>query len=142
MTAVDTNVETVAVRDELAKFFALADLLGGELEMFSPCIDAEWHALISDPVAYEKFCKDAGTSVWGHKAASGVSVIEWVPEYHDRWGDLPRLWFADATGRVDEGKYQEYFASKVVEASWDCTPYPKADAPAAARMKAGNALEA
>ncbi|MFN2495097.1 MAG: hypothetical protein ABR608_04205 [Pseudonocardiaceae bacterium] len=122
-----TGVSPAITREELRKFFLITAASEQPPQMFSRCIDAEWHRMLAEP-GYDQFCLDTiGRSV-GHVREPGHGVVAWVASYHDRFGTLPAVWFADEHGSVDQDAYGRYQvgrttgqASPVVTA-WDCTP--------------------
>lgn len=61
-------------------------------------------------------------AVLGHQASRGNGRISWIPDYEARFGKLPAVWFADATGTVDQTAYATYCTTGEVFHSWDCTP--------------------
>lgn len=107
---------------ELARFFAVAADSDQACPMFSTCIDQAWHALLSTPDSYAQFSRDACGEILGHRVSWGEGQIPWVSNYETRFGKLPALWFADATGTVDQTAYATYCATGEVFHSWDCNP--------------------
>lgn len=79
--------------------------------MFSACIDQAWHTLFSTPDSYAQFSRDACGQILGHQASLEDGRIPWVPDYETRFGKLPPLWFADASGTVDQTAYAAYRAT-------------------------------
>ncbi|MGH3852189.1 MAG: hypothetical protein ACRDR6_01550 [Pseudonocardiaceae bacterium] len=121
------KVSTTTSRAELRKFFQVAAMSEQPPQMFSRCIDAEWHRMLAEP-GYEKFCLDTIGRRVGHAQDRGHGVVSWVDTYHDRFGTLPAVWFADADGNVDSEAYARYRAGRAagqsshVVTAWDCTP--------------------
>lgn len=122
-----TEVTATASRAELHKFFLVAATSKQPPEMFSRCIDAEWHRMLAEP-DYEEFCLGTVGRRVGHAKKPGHGEVCWVDTYHDRFGTLPAVWFADEDGNVDYGAYAHYRAglatgqpSPIVTA-WDCIP--------------------
>ncbi|MGH3827619.1 MAG: hypothetical protein ACRDQX_10670 [Pseudonocardiaceae bacterium] len=107
---------------ELARFFAIAADSTQMCPMFSTYIDQAWHILLATPDSYAQFSRDACGQVLGHQASLGDGRISWVPAYEARFGKLPPLWFADATGTVDQAEYTTYRETGEVFHSWDCGP--------------------
>jgi hypothetical protein len=107
---------------ELARFFAVAADSTQMCPMFSTYVDQEWHILLSTPDSYAQFSREACGQVLGHQANLGDGRIPWVSDYEARFGTLPPLWFADATGTVDRTAYATYRAIGEVFHSWDCNP--------------------
>lgn len=95
--------------------------------MFSACIDQAWHILFSTPDSYAQFSRDACGQILGHQASLEDGRIPWVPDYETRFGKLPPLWFADASGTVDQTAYAAYRATGEVFHSWDCHPTTNED---------------
>jgi hypothetical protein len=124
MTALDAPAVTVATtaqaREELGKFFALAAVAEQAPGMFSAFIDEEWHRL-AESAQYGAFCESAAGVVVRHDPTCGAGVVTWVDGYHARFGELPAVWFADVSGVVDAAAYEEYRATRVVRASWNCS---------------------
>ncbi len=107
---------------ELARFFAVAADRTQMCPMFSTCIDQTWHTLLTTPGSYAQFSREACGQVLGHQASRGDGRIPWVPDYEARFGKLPPVWFADATGTVDQTACATYRATGEVFHSWDCNP--------------------
>jgi hypothetical protein len=105
-------------REELAKFFQLAESSPG---MFSTFIDKEWHRL-AETADYDDFCRDAVGRVVAHLPICGEGEVAWLNDYHELWGALPPVWFADETGVVDSSSYGRYLDTRTVHASWNCSP--------------------
>lgn len=112
---------------ELARFFAVAADSTQMCPMFSTYIDQAWHTLFSTPDSYAQFSRDACGQILGHQASLGDGRIPWVPDYEARFGKLPPLWFAGATGTVDQTAYAAYCATGEVFHSWDCNPTTNED---------------
>jgi hypothetical protein len=106
---------------ELARFFAVSADSTQMCPMFSPFIDQAWHGLIAVPHSYAQFSREACGQVLGHQVSWGEGRVPWVGDYEARFGTLPPLWFADATGTVDQTAYATYRANGEVFHSWDCT---------------------
>ncbi|GAA3982022.1 hypothetical protein FOF52_03900 [Thermobifida alba] len=124
------EVSREAARTELARFFTVMETAEKAPEMFSAYIDAEWHRLLGSR-EYEALCLEAVGRLVGHRADAGQGTPSWLEVYHERYGNLPRVWFADAEGTVDEEMYKRYLATRVsgqraeqrpLIVSWDCTP--------------------
>ncbi len=110
---------------ELARFFGLSVELDADLTMFSEFIDDAWHRLAADEESFAEFSRRACGRVLGHVpsgSARPIVEIEWVGAYEARYGDIPRLWFADRDGVVDEDAYADYLATHTIVASWRCSP--------------------
>ncbi len=107
---------------ELARFFAVAAASTQMCPMFSTYVDRAWHTLLATPDSYAQFSREACGRVLGHQASQGEGRIPWVPGYEARFGKLAALWFADATGTVDQTAYATYRATGEVFHSWDCNP--------------------
>jgi hypothetical protein len=90
--------------------------------MFSPCIDQAWHTLLAAPDSYAQFSREVCGRILGHQASMGNGRISWVSDYEARFGSLPLLWFADASGTVDQTAYATYRETGEVFHSWDCNP--------------------
>ena len=88
---------------ELARFFAVAAEGAQMCPMFSNYIDQAWHTLLATPDSYTHFL--------GHQESQGDGPIPWVSDYEARFGKLSPLWFADATGAVDQTAYAAYRAT-------------------------------
>lgn len=115
--------------DELGRFFRLAREhsvpgSGTTMPMFSEYVDAAWHRLLREPDGYGAFCQRWTGVPMGHRESAGGVPVDWVPVYEAVHGLLPDVWFADASGRVDEGALAEYRRTGVVTADWDCAPVP------------------
>src|SRR5262249_52266379 len=107
---------------ELARFFAVAADSAEMCPMFSSYIDQAWHTLLSTPRVYAQFSREARGKVFKPQASQGEGRISWVSDYETRFGNPPPLWFADATGAVDQTAYAAYHATGEVFHSWDRTP--------------------
>ncbi len=107
---------------ELARFFAVVVDSAPMCPMFSTYIDQAWHTLLAAPDSYAQFSTEACGQVLGHQASLGDGRIPWVSDYEARFGKLPPLWFADATGTVDQTAYAAYRETGEVFRSWDCNP--------------------
>lgn len=107
-------------REELGKFFALASMADPAPGMFSRFIDEEWHRLAEAP-DYADFCEQTAGVVVCHDPACGEGVVTWLDGYHDRYGELPAVWFADEAGVVDTAAYESYRTTRAVSASWNCS---------------------
>jgi hypothetical protein len=107
---------------ELARFFAVAAASTQMCPMFSTYVDQAWHTLLTTPDSYAQFSREACGRVLSHQASLGEGQISWVPDYEARFGKLAALWFADATGTVDQTAYATYRATSEVFHSWDCNP--------------------
>lgn len=113
-------------REELHKFFLIAATSAQPPQMFSRYIDAEWHRMLAEP-GYEEFRLDATGRRVGHAKDAGQGVVSWVDIYHDWFGTLPAVWFADEDGNVDCDAYALYQAGRAAGAlsrvvtAWDCT---------------------
>lgn len=53
-----------------------------------------------------------------------VVARDWVDEYTARFGALPPVWFADASGRIDTDILSQYERTGTVVTNWDCSPVP------------------
>jgi Bacterial protein of unknown function (DUF899) len=113
---------TSDVSTELARFLTVAADSTEICPMFSSYIDQTWHDLLSTPDRYAQFSRGACGKVIEHQASQGEGRISWISDYETRFGKLPSLWFADATGAVDQIAYAAYRATGEVFHSWDCTP--------------------
>ncbi|MGH3566851.1 MAG: hypothetical protein ACRDRH_12625 [Pseudonocardia sp.] len=117
-----TQANTSEPLTELARFFAISAESTQMCPMFSPCVDQAWHTLLATPDSYAKFSREACGQVLRHQASLGDGLIPWVSDYEARFGKLAPLWFADATGAVDQMAYATYRATGEVFHSWDCSP--------------------
>lgn len=125
----DTQVNQEAARIELSRFFTIAETVETAPEMFSAYIDAEWHRLLGS-AEYEELCRTAVGRPVGHRADVGRGTPSWLESYHERYGVLPAVWFADADGVVDRELHLRYLAAWGAPAgrapelivAWDCTP--------------------
>lgn len=106
---------------ELARFFAITAESAQMCPMFSSYIDQTWHTLLSTPDSYAHFSREACGQVVGHQESLGDGRILWVSDYEANFGKLSPLWFADATGTVDQTAYAAYRATGEIFRSWDCT---------------------
>jgi len=107
---------------ELGKFFQLAaDGVEG-LNMPSQFIDRAWHSLIENKEAYEQFCIETCGKLIEHDPTAGEGLIGWVPAYEARFGKLPKSWFQNDQGMVDERAYRDYLNTGKWYAGWDCGP--------------------
>jgi hypothetical protein len=109
-----------AAREELAKFFAIAAMAEEAPGMFSAYIDAEWHRFASSD-GYPAFCEQAAGRRVTHDGTCGEGAVAWVELYHQAYGALPAVWFADDDGVVDDGAYARYVDTRTVHGSWNCT---------------------
>ncbi|MFE9060166.1 hypothetical protein [Streptomyces violaceusniger] len=115
--------------DELGKFLTLyaeRQSRGDDrvMPMFSARIDAAWHHLAADSGAIAAFClRYAGIPI-GHAPVKGAGRVDWVDEYTVRFGALPPVWFADASGRIDRDTLSRYEHTGIVVTDWDCSPVP------------------
>lgn len=126
-----TDVDETIARRELARFFVIADQANEAPQMFSRYIDAVWHRAIGTP-DYDAFCVTAVGHPVGHVEEPGRGVVSWVELYHERYGTLPAVWFADEHGTVDTDSYGRYLATRMpvpgappaapFVTAWDCTP--------------------
>lgn len=121
-TAELTQEQRRQATQELKKFFQLVNMIDVEkYKMFSGAVDAVWHELLKDPDAYAAFREEAGVvENIGHMPGSGFGVIQWIQDYHQRYGKLTPIWFTDASGVLDEKSYNAYLSTDVVVAAWDC----------------------
>lgn len=120
-----TEISPAVAREELAKFFAIADLADRAPEMFSAFIDAEWHRMLDNQATYRAFCNDAVGHAVGHQPDSGRGTPSWLALYHARYGTLPAIWFANEAGEIDAELYGRYLATSPAApliTAWDCTP--------------------
>lgn len=117
------NSQSVA-HNELAKFLSLAVGREREAYMFSPAIDVVWHGLVRNGGRYHAFCAASGIEPLGHIEAMGRGAVAWVDEYHERFGELPDIWFRDASGSLNDVLHGEYLKTGKVHACWDCHPLP------------------
>ncbi|MEU9795456.1 hypothetical protein AB0E27_33615 [Streptomyces sparsogenes] len=112
---------------ELGKFFKVSarQFEAGHIapEMFATAIDAEWHRLMETP-EYAAFCAEHAGQAIGHSRAKGAGEISWISAYEEMFGPLPKIWFTDEDGQVDERALAGYRESGVVVAEWDCSPIP------------------
>ncbi|MBB6170064.1 hypothetical protein HNR23_000124 [Nocardiopsis mwathae] len=121
-------------RTELAKFFVIADLASESPEMFSAYIDAEWHRMLGTK-EYRALYRDAVGHSVGHVSAPGSGTPSWLGLYHERYGTLPCVWFADKNGAVDRELYGRYLRNRggrlhsddapaevPLIVTWDCQP--------------------
>lgn len=130
MNTLTTDIVAVterAARVELGRFFRLhADRIrqGNRafLPMFSERIDAAWHQLTADPAAYAAFCAEHAGAPVTHVSTMGKGAVPWIAEYEERFGMLPVVWFASASGTIDQAAYDLYREHGRVEASWNCGP--------------------
>ncbi|MDP9952362.1 MULTISPECIES: hypothetical protein [Streptomyces] len=90
-------------------------------EMFSPAVDAAWHALLGTP-AYEALCLESAGQPIQHVANNGYGPIAWVAAYEEAYGTLPEIWFTDADGTADREAIARYRETGTVVAEWDCGP--------------------
>lgn len=122
-----TVAEADAVR-ELGRFFQLtreptARDEAGVLPMFSPFVDAAWHRMLDgNPAAYEQFCREHAGVAIEHAPWSGSGWVGWVATYEQAYGQLPKVWFADASGRVDPKAWASYALTGTVVTDWECRP--------------------
>lgn len=122
-----TEVRPTTARAELGKFFLIAAASEQPPQMFSRCVDAEWHRMLAKP-GYDEFCLDTVGRRVGHAEDLGYGVVAWVDTYHNWFGTLPPVWFADEHGNVDRDAYARYRAGRAagrpgpVVTAWDCTP--------------------
>lgn len=121
-TLTSADAGTSDALTELARFFAVAADSSEMCPMFSGYIDQVWHTLLATPHLYAEFSRKACDQVLEHQASQGEGRISWVPDYEARFGKLPPLWFADATGVVDRTAHAAYHATGEVFRSWDCSP--------------------
>jgi hypothetical protein len=112
---------------ELARFFTVAADSTQMCPMFSNYIDQAWHTLLATPDSYAHFSREACGQVLGHQESQGDGPIPWVSCYEVRFGKLSPLWFADATGTIDQTAYAAYRATGEVFHSWDCNPTTNED---------------
>ncbi|MGQ0775345.1 MAG: hypothetical protein ACT4NY_13130 [Pseudonocardiales bacterium] len=117
-----SEVDSDDALTELARFFTVVVGSTQMCPMFSTYIDQAWHTMLSTPDAYAQFSRDACGQVLGHQARLGEGRIPWISSYEGHFGTLPPLWFADATGVVDQTAYATYRATGEVFHSWDCNP--------------------
>lgn len=122
-----TEVRSAITREELRRFFLIAAASRQPPQMFSRCIDAEWHRMLTEP-GYDAFCLSTVGRRIGHTQDADHGAVGWVDTYHDLFGTLPAAWFADEDGNVDRGAYARYRADRTagqpnpVVTAWDCTP--------------------
>lgn len=117
------RVSAEQARDELAKFFTIADMTDSKPGMFSTFIDAEWHQMMdTDPVGFAVFCHRAVGHPVVHAPINGAGPIAWLPLYHEQFGALAPAWFADEQGVVDASAYDRYLDTREVSACWNCSP--------------------
>jgi hypothetical protein len=121
-----------AAREELTKFFRIAQMAEEAPGMFSAFIDAEWHRLAETP-EYAEFCQQAVGGSVKHAPINGEGEITWLDLYHEKFGQLPAAWFADKNGIVDTAAFAQYLDTRTVRASWNCTPDTSADVTADAK---------
>jgi hypothetical protein len=116
--------QSVATREEalaeLAKFFTIATFAGEKPGMFSRFIDEQWHRL-AESSEYAEFCRASAGAPVVHDPTCGEGEVAWLDLYHDRFGPLPAVWFADEAGRIDRTAYESYRGSGTVHASWNCS---------------------
>ncbi len=119
-----------AVRAELGRFLALAGYRfnSGESapEMFSGAIDAEWHEL-AGTAEFAEFSIEHAGAVARHVEGRGEGYATWVTAYEEQYGPLPKLWFTNENGEVDEAAFAAYQETGKVWASWKCGPDFTAD---------------
>jgi hypothetical protein len=123
----NTDISHATAREELAKFFAIADLADKAPEMFSEYIDAEWHRLLNDTDEYKAFCSAAVGHPVGHQPDKGFGTPSWLRHYHANYGQLPAVWFADATGTVNRELYAKYLTVYNTDSGDDAAPPPDAE---------------
>lgn len=116
-----TNIASADAKVELQKFLSLSCDLDYPLEMWSPAVDRVWHEML-DSQEYSDFSNHACGEIIDHTEQMGFGEISWIPEYRARYGELPPVWFLDADGRLREKILDDYRRTKIVRASWDCTP--------------------
>jgi hypothetical protein len=116
-----------SAREELSKFFKIAQMADEAPGMFSAFIDVEWHRL-ADTAEYTEFCQQAVGGPVAHAPLNGEGEVAWLGMYHEMFGDLPAAWFADKDGVVDTGAFARYRDTRTVRASWNCTPDTSLDA--------------
>jgi hypothetical protein len=105
-----------AAHDELGKFLALAASFDYVPWMFSRFIGDVWCQLSETP-GYEGFClRYAGAPVRYDQPSQG-GMTTWLDAYHDRFGVLPAIWFADERGQVDVVAYARYVDTRTIEPS-------------------------
>lgn len=113
---------------ELGRFFQLTPYPAardeaGAMPMFSPFVDAVWHQMLSEnPKVYEEFCREHAGAVIGHAPWSGEGRVGWIGAYERRYGQLPKVWFADATGMVAQQAWASYMLTGTVITDWECRP--------------------
>lgn len=108
-------------KEELKKFFIIAALNENcSLTMWSPFIDGIWHELLENRAEYDSFCLKACGKRMLHEERYGYGNIDWINDYHKKFGDLDQTWFMDEHGQLNEQLYSEYKTSKKVNFSWKC----------------------
>ncbi len=125
---IPTEVSPATAREELCRFFLIAAASEQPPQMFSRCVDAEWHRMLAEP-GYDEFCLCTIGRRVGHVEDAGHGVVSWLDTYHDWFGTLAAVWFADGDGTVDRDAYARYQAGRTVAGqsglvvtAWDCTP--------------------
>jgi len=86
------------------------------------CVDEMWHQLISKQKEYKKFCESKFGTYIDHVKSSGHGPIEWIDDYHSRYGALPILWFYSSIYGINEEVMSEYIQTGKYIFSWDCDP--------------------
>ena len=130
---------TRLARRELGRFFQVAAALrkeGVATHMPACYVDTAWHELLAKKREYKRFCANAVGQTVSHLPTKGEGVLEWVPTYEARFGNLPSIWFTDTQGNLDEKAYERYLEDRQFKASWDCDPGDAATKPSAAPVKA------
>lgn len=122
-TPLAERVSIEDARQELSKFFQIADMADKAPEMFSKFIDAEWHRLMEN-ADYTRFCMESVGHPVGHKEGPGYGVVSWIDLYHERFGTLPAAWFASAEGVVDMAAYESYMDNRSTSGAFKCAPPP------------------
>jgi hypothetical protein len=95
---------------ELGRFLTVAATRldkGEPTPMFCPYIDQVWHNLVGRPAMYKGFAMKWAGRLIGHAESSGYGEISWVTDYEYSFGQLPDIWFTDASGAIDHASHEE-----------------------------------
>lgn len=122
----DTESKNLPLR-ELGRFLMVAKTYQeenkGQVLMPACPVDTQWHELLDDNDEHKQFCHELIGHDIEHRPISGEGEIDWTGTYERLFGPLPKIWFKDSDGNLNDLRWKDYQETGIFRASWECEPY-------------------